>query len=87
MPIEIRLHRLLVLRIVIGSCELVPVENFDDVGREGVLQQELLGGPLLDAGECRAEDHAHDPFRAGEDVLQREHASPRGAQEVDPLEP
>src|SRR5438093_10512806 len=42
---------------------------------------------MLEVRERRAEDQAHDPCRAGENVFEREHASPGRAEEMDPLEP
>src|SRR6266550_3719460 len=42
---------------------------------------------MLDVRERRAEDQAHDPCRAGENVFEREYASPGRAEEVDLLEP
>jgi len=42
---------------------------------------------MLEVRQRRAEDQAHDPCRAGENVFEREHASPGRAEEMDPLEP
>ncbi len=86
MAIVVRLHRLLVLRIVVGTGALVTVEDFDHVGRKGIAAHELLGRPLIRACERRAEGEADDPLRAGEHVLEREHAAPGCAEEMDPVE-
>ena len=86
MTIEVRLHRLLVLRIVVRAGALVTLEDLHDVGRKRVAKLQLLGRPLIHARERRAEDEADDPFRTGEHVLEREHAAPGRTEQMDPVE-
>src|SRR6185312_11392672 len=56
--IEVRLHRLVVLRIVVRAGALVTLEDLHDLGGERIAQTKLLGRPLIHARERRAEDEA-----------------------------
>jgi hypothetical protein len=62
-------------------------QRLDDLRRQLVPQPFLLRRPLLRARERRAEDQAADPGCARKDVLERQHAAPRRAEQVDPVEP
>src|SRR6266545_3186617 len=64
----------------------VAFHDLDHVRRELGAEAQLLLGPLIDARERGAEDEAHDPLGAGEDVLLREHPAPGGAEQMDLLE-
>ena len=77
----------LVLRAVVGARALVLVEHRDDVQRELVTEPLHLGLPFRRARQSGTEDEARQATEAGEGVLERQHPAPRGAKQVNPLEP
>ncbi len=85
-PVEERLHRLLVLGIVGGAGRLVPVQHLPDLERQLGAEAQRLLAPERGARQRRREDEALEALRLRERVLERKHPSPRMAEQMDPVE-